>query len=151
MPEKISGIPITAVVGDLGATTTALESSTAITTMPVTRKLTLGVLASWLFQVGGLVSPTTVNFAASPYAVLITDQTLLVTTAGGVVVLTLPAAPSDGRTLIIKRTTTDVNAITVARNTKNIEGAASNLTINGGNLASITLKYDATSGSWWII
>lgn len=48
MAEKISQIPIVAVVGDLAATTAGLEVSTGLGTAPVTRRLTLGVLRDFL-------------------------------------------------------------------------------------------------------
>lgn len=101
---------------------------------------------------GAIVVPITrVAFAQSPYPVVATDETLLVTTTGGVVVITLPLAPVDGRTVIVKRITTDANAVTIDRNGQNIEGAAANLALAGGNLAAVTLTYDSVNLSWWIV
>ncbi len=99
----------------------------------------------------GLVPPTIVAFAQSPYAVLATDQTILVDTSGGAVILTLEAAPADGRILNIKRTTTDGNQLTVARNGKNIEGAAVNFTDATAALMAWQFEYSNTLAGWWIL
>lgn len=101
---------------------------------------------------GAVVVPTTpVGFADSPYPIVATDETLLVTTTGGAVTVTLPLAPVDGRTVTVKRITTDANAVTINRNGQAIEGAAANLVLAGGNTASVTLTYDSVSLSWWIV
>jgi hypothetical protein len=53
---------------------------------------------------------TTVNFAASPYTVLSTDETLLVNATGGNVTLTLPTATA-GRMLTVKKTDASANTV----------------------------------------
>lgn len=48
------------------------------------------------------ITVTSVNFAASPYTVLSTDQFLSVLSSGGAITIRLPNAPATGRTYIIK-------------------------------------------------
>ena len=72
--------------------------------------------------------------------------------SGGSVTLTLPASPSTGNTVAVcdfynKATT---NTITIARNTKNIEGTAENLIINI-NGAGFTMVYSDTTRGWEIV
>ena len=72
--------------------------------------------------------------------------------SGGNVTLTLPASPSIGNTIAVcdfynKATT---NTITIARNTKNIEGVAENLIINI-NGAGFTMVYSDTTRGWEIV
>tara|TARA_B100001093_G_scaffold352260_1_gene336709 strand:- start:288 stop:1568 length:1281 start_codon:yes stop_codon:yes gene_type:complete len=91
-------------------------------------------------------------------AVVTSDTTMVsgrgyfVNTTGGAVTMTLPASPSAGDVIQVNdiRGTSASNNITVARNSSNIQGAASDQIIASAN-ASITFVYsDATSG-WKII
>ena len=76
------------------------------------------------------------------------DTGYLIKASAAAVTLTLPADPSEGDTIgvcdIYEKATT--NTITIARNTKNIEGAAEDLVIDIDG-AGLTLTYtDATIG-----
>lgn len=96
------------------------------------------------------VAVKAIGFADSPYQVTAADDVLLVDTSLGAVAVTLEAAPTTGREVQVKRTTTDANAVTIAHNGHNIEGAAADLVLAGGNTASVSLVDQAASG-WWII
>lgn len=109
-----------------------------------------------LVSVDGLSTPAPVLIVAadSPYSIpedLSSGQMYMLGTAGGALTLTLPAAPSDGQQIIFKRITTDGNTVTIARNGKLIEGAASNYTNASTALAGFTLEYSSTNGSWWLV
>ena len=65
MSGKISAMTA-AVVGDLAATTSDLEVSINVTTVPLTRRSTLGTLATWLATVGFLASTITATAFAGP-------------------------------------------------------------------------------------
>lgn len=92
-----------------------------------------------------------VNAGMSPYAVQAGDSMLYVDTSAGNVVLTPPAAPSDNRTIIVKKVSSDGNTFTFQRNTKNIEGAGNDYTSAGAPLVANTFRYDLASTSWWIL
>ena len=109
-----------------------------------------------LVSVDGLTAPAPVLIvtADSPYSIpadLSSGQLYMLDTAGGALTLTLPAAPSDGQQIIFKRITTDGNTVTIARNGKLIEGAASNYTNSSTALAGFTLEYSSSNGSWWLV
>jgi len=90
---------------------------------------------------------------ARPALTITTDTTLTVATraflllnfaaAGGVV--TLPASPEDGQEFHPENI--GAFAVTLARNGKLINGAASNVSI--GSQSNGYYKYDTASGSWW--
>lgn len=104
---------------------------------------------------GGVTTPVTVAFAQLPYTIAdasaITVRTFLVSTSGGAGTINLPATPVNGEVVNIKRDTTDGNALTIGRNGKSIEGAASNFVDANPGLSSYSFQYDSTSGSWWLI
>lgn len=112
---------------------------------------TLDQLANF-FQIEGdiVFNRVTVTNALSPYSVTDTDYAMSVTTAGGAVTVTLPASPSNGRMLNIKKISSDSTVVTIGRNGKTINGAAANFTfsVNG---TSVTLMYDSTTGDWEIV
>jgi hypothetical protein len=71
-----------------------------------------------------------------------------VNTTAGIITVTLPASPSAGDVVAVSdyAGTADTNAITIGRNSSNINGAAADLTISNENSA-ITLVYvDGTQG-----
>lgn len=63
-------------------------------------------------------------------------------TDGGVITVTLPASPSNGRRYTIKNTGGSGNNLTIGRNSININGAASDLTLTDGQVK--TLVYQTT-------
>ncbi len=91
----------------------------------------------------------TVVSSAINYAVLSTDQNVLIDTTAGNVSAQLEAAPAQGRKVTIKNIGTGANTMTIDRNGNNIEGAAADVTtITPGE--SFTLIYDATY-KWAVI
>jgi hypothetical protein len=71
-----------------------------------------------------------------------------VNTAGGAVTVTLPSSPSAGNVVAVSdyNSTAGTNAITIARNGSNINGAASNLSIQKSNSAIQLVYVDSTTG-----
>lgn len=85
----------------------------------------------------------TISFAAAA------NTTYCVTTTGGAVTMTLPAAPADGDRIEFIDCVSNfaVNALTVARNGKNIMGLAENMTVATINAAAI-LQYVSANNDW---
>lgn len=101
---------------------------------------------------GGIeLADKTITVADTPYTVLATDITLLVDTSGGAVTATLPAAPTDGMLVNIKKITTDATAMTIGRNGKSIEGAAADIVTTAANRPNYQLQYNASANTWWIL
>lgn len=73
-----------------------------------------------------------------------THSTVLVDTSAGNVTATLPAAPTAGHVLHIKKISA-ANTLTIGRNAKNIDGAAANLSTTVNNF-TFALQYDSTYG-----
>jgi len=71
-----------------------------------------------------------------------------VDTNGGAITATLPASPSAGNIVYIKdyQGTFGTNACTVARNSSNIRGAASNFVLEKNNSGAVFIYVDATEG-----
>jgi hypothetical protein len=76
-----------------------------------------------------------------------THHVVIVDTSGGAVTITLPASPVTGQSYRIKNAATSGNSVTVARNGKNIENAASDLTLL--DLDAVDVVYDGTE--WWVL
>ena len=72
-------------------------------------------------------------------------------TSGGAFTLTLPSSPSQGDEVSFKdyASTFDTNNLTIGRNGKNIEGAASDLTISVEGAGNTLVFVDDTKG--WLI
>jgi len=85
-------------------------SGAALTALPNPLPAVSGAALTSLTGTNVTHTVTTVNFAASPYTVLATDETLLVNATGGNVTLTLPTATA-GRTLAIKKTDASANTV----------------------------------------
>jgi hypothetical protein len=90
---------------------------------------------------------TSVNFAASPYTVLSTDQFIAVQSSGGAITIRLPNAPGTGRTYIIK----DANGAAATSNIS-ITTVGGTITIDGqttytlvSNYGSISVIYDGAN------
>jgi len=90
---------------------------------------------------------TSVNHAASPYTVLVTDDFIAVNTSGGVVTLLLPNAPATGKVYYIKDSTgssaTSNISVTTVGGTVTIDGATT-YTI-ATNYESIGVIFDGTN------
>jgi hypothetical protein len=71
-----------------------------------------------------------------------------VNTTAGIITVTLPASPSAGDVVAVSdyAGTADTNNITIGRNSSNINGAASDLTISKENSAITLLYVDGTQG-----
>lgn len=98
---------------------------------------------------GGFVGTLTSKIAN--YTISQVEVTTLADTSGGGFTLTLPASPVSGEIHIIKKISTDGNTLTIGRNSKNIDGAAADLTTALTTLPTFRLQYDSGSGSWWQI
>ena len=75
-----------------------------------------------------------------------------VNTTSGAVTVTLPASPSAGDIVAVSdyANTTATNAITVARNRSNIEGSATDLTMESAGIALTFVYVDGTRG-WKVV
>ena len=78
----------------------------------------------------------------------VNGQGFFVDTTSGTVTVTLPSSPSAGNIVAISdyNSKAATNAITIARNGSNINGAASNLTISKANSAVELVYVDSTAG-----
>lgn len=76
----------------------------------------------------------------------------LADTSGGTFTLTLPASPEDNDFVLVTDATSSFgsNSLTIGRNGKTIQGAASDLIVDLDN-ATIKLKYYSTGGDWRIV
>jgi len=87
-------------------------------------------------------------------AVVTSDTTMVsgrgyfVDSSGGAITMTLPASPSLGDTVAIVALDGDTNAVTIARNSSNIEGTTDNLSIVT-NYGAVTLIYSDASNGWY--
>jgi hypothetical protein len=61
--------------------------------------------------------------------------------------MTLPASPSIGDTVAVHSLDGSTNAVTIDRNSSNIEGGTENLTL-GANYSAVTLIYSDASNGW---
>ncbi|NDQ57364.1 MAG: hypothetical protein GZ088_09865 [Acidipila sp.] len=102
-------------------------------------QVTNGAGASATFKTSGLiVGYTTVNFAASPYTVLLTDTAISVDTTGGITVINLPAATDFiGRYITVKKDDTSVFSTQI-----NPNGAD---TIDGAALYNLLKSYESAT------
>ena len=86
-------------------------------------------------------------------AVVSTDTTMVagrgyfVDSSGGTKTMTLPASPSVGDTIAIHALDGASNTVTIDRNSSNIEGSTSNLSLDS-NYAAVTLVYSDASNGW---
>ena len=86
-------------------------------------------------------------------AVVSSDTTMVagrgyfVDSSGGTKTMTLPASPSVGDTVAVHSLDGQTNSVTIARNSSNIEGATSNLSLDS-NYAAVTLVYSDASNGW---
>lgn len=91
-----------------------------------------------------------ISTKTAAYTVLSSDYTILADMTAGAYTITLPATPTSGIIINIKKVTSDTNTLTIGRNGKNIEGSAADLTTAATNFPNFTLQYFEGSG-WWIL
>lgn len=77
---------------------------------------------------------------------LTANSAYIVDSSAGVRSEALPASPTDGDAIHVLRS--GANTVTVTRNTKNINGAASDYDL-ASDLASKVFRYDSATTSWW--
>jgi len=70
-----------------------------------------------------------------------------VDSSGGAKTVTLPASPSIGDSVAIHALDGATNAVTIARNSSNIEGSTNNQILNS-NYAAVTLVYSDAANGW---
>ena len=81
------------------------------------------------------------------YTATVDDRYVKCDTTSAGFTVTLPSAPTTGQVIGIKKTSTDANTLTIARNSKNINGAAADLTTALTTQPAFELMYDGTG--WW--
>jgi len=129
-----------------GSTTTAMATTAAGTTGQVLTATTSAAPA-WAAQTGGVtwsaISGNTNAVAGTGY---------MVDTTSAAVTLTLPASPAVGDYIAVCDAASKfgTNNLTVARNTKNIQGSATDLTCSI-NDQSFALVYQGVTNGWRII
>ena len=104
-----------------------------------------GTNSSW-----GTVSATGMSWSVVSTATnAVTGNGYLVDCSGGTVTVTLPSSPSAGNIVAVIDGSSDsgTNNITIARNGSNIEGAASNMTIDKDGYG-VTLVYMNATRGW---
>ena len=97
-----------------------------------------GSVAQWLKTDGWI---TAISSKAAAYTVTNQDHSILIDTSGDNVTVTLPASPTTGEIHFFKCTDA-TNTATVARNGKNIDGAASDFTLVLNECVAV--QYDGT-------
>ena len=131
-----------------------ISGDTAYTlTLPTATGTTGQVLS--LSDGSGTLSFATVAGGAAWQAVKTTDfnvtakEGYFVNTSGGIITATLPASPTIGDfvSFIDYAGTFDTNNFTIARNTKNIQGVAENLTVSVER-AGLTLVFTDNTQGW---
>ena len=153
-----AGVPVT-VNGDLKSNALKATDGGSIISQSGTN-ITIGAsgdtisLASGASQTGfgrtGTVNWNTTKITADP-GPAVSGTGYFTDTSGGAFDVTLPSSPSAGDIVAVAdyANTWDTNNLTIARNSSNIEGAASDLVLNQEG-SSITFVYvDATKG--WIV
>jgi hypothetical protein len=90
------------------------------------------------------------TFADTPYSFGDVDEVLFYDATGGNSAAVLPDATAwDGRTVIVKRTDTSANTLTLTSAAGNIEGGVSFIIAGGASRFSYTFCSDGTD--WWVI
>ena len=76
------------------------------------------------------------------------DSEVNVNTGAGGVTITLPTAPFNGQTLVIKKITQDANSL-ILSSAALIDGAATQTIVQANQ--SFTVVYDGVAGTWRIV
>jgi hypothetical protein len=117
--------------------------------------ITMGTAGQVLSTDGTTASFTTVSGGAAWQAVVTSSLTVVakagyfINTSGGVITATLPSSPTLGDfiTFIDYAGTFDTNNLTIARNGKNIQGVAEDLTVSVER-AGLTLVFSDNTQGW---
>jgi hypothetical protein len=117
--------------------------------------ITMGTAGQVLSTDGTTASFTTVSGGAAWQAVVTSSLTVVakagyfINTSGGVITATLPSSPTLGDfiTFIDYSGTFDTNNLTIARNGKNIQGVAEDLTVSVER-AGLTLVFSDNTQGW---
>jgi len=134
-----------------GAAGVLVGSASAIPAWSTTPTLTgtnfTGIPWSALPTTGAKARTITAAAKTAAYPVTTADEIILCDATSGAFAVTLTASPVAGETYTIKKIDSSVNAITVAGNGKNIDGAANQTLPAQWN--AITVVYNGTA--WYII
>lgn len=120
-----------------------LATSTDLTLVSITGDIVLSPSGSINLASGQVWKSST---KTADYSLLTSDFVVFLDGTSNTVEALFPSAPVTGQVFIIKAINTD-NACTIGRNGKNIENAASDITLALN--VSLTLLYDGTE--WWIL
>ena len=92
------------------------------------------------------------TFAGTPFSGIINHTHGLSfargATTGGATTIKLPATPSDGQSVIVKKTDASANAVTVDGNGSNIDGAGTQALAN--RWSSQIYTFSVAGASWFI-
>ena len=142
--EQRSGATVT--VGG-GACKTAVVDATTVTLGRCggTVSLASGATQSGFGRTGTVDWCTT---AKTGPLTAVSGKGYFINTCGGAVTVTLPASPSAGDIVAVSdyAQTAACNAITIGRNSKNIDGAAVDLTLDTKGIATTLVYVDTTKG-----
>ena len=102
----------------------------------------------------GSITTNNINVKDVDWQAVVTSNTTMVAgkgyfvdSSGGTKTMTLPASPSIGDTVAVHTLDGATNAVTVARNSSNIEGATTNITLDS-DYAAITLIFSDAANGW---
>ena len=137
----MSKIEVDAIDKQSGSTLTLGGSGTAVT-------LACGATQTGFGRSGSVNWQTTIKTGDFTAA---NGEGYFVDTTSGTITVTLPSSPAVGTIVAISdyANTFDTSAVTLGRNSSNIEGAASDLLVNTEGVAVTVVYADATKG--WIV
>ena len=102
----------------------------------------------------GSITTNNINVKDVDWQAVVTSDTTMVAgrgyfvdSSGGIKTMTLPASPSVGDTVAVHALDGATNAVTVARNSSNIEGGTGNLSLDS-NYGALTLIFSDASNGW---
>ena len=144
---NVSGTP-SVIAGAAGVLQGSASANPAFTTTPtLTGTNFSGIPWSALPSTGSKPMPITATAKTTIYQITTADQVVLCDATSSAFVVTLTASPAQGENYTIKKIDSTANAITLAGNGKNIDGAASQTIPAQWN--AITVVYNGTA--WYII
>jgi hypothetical protein len=146
---------------DASVTSAKLADEAVVTAKVSNANITNEKLANKSFTINGVTATlgSTVSIVAGTdwQAVktsgftAVASEGYFIDTTSAAIIMTLPASPSQGDevSFVDYAGTFDTNALTVARNGSNINGAAADLTVNTERAANTLVYADATQG--WVL